>query len=178
MMIKSFLILILLSFFSSGILAQENNKNKKSEAELRVVNEEKAKKNEITFFQDAKTSIRDPFNLRDPFRRKREIIKGRKKKYGKLVDDSFSNLPTIDGLKLADIRIVGILLGKTRRAIAKSIGKDQKTQTFIIKEGMKIGENQAEVKAILPGGVVLVERIVSVYDQDEYLETILPISSE
>ena len=118
--------------------------------------------------------------MRDPFRRKKEIIKGKKKKYGKLTDNSFSNLPTIDGLKLEEIRIVGILLGKTRRAIAKRVqaGSAVGSQTFIIKEGMRIGENNAEVKAILPGGVVLVERIVSVYDQDEYLETILPIYSE
>lgn len=132
---------------------------------------------EITFFQDAKTTIRDPFNLRDPFKREKEAFVRKKKNYGKLVDSSFSNLPTIDGLKLSEIRIVGVLLGKTRRAIAKSTLRERKNQTYIIKEGMKIGENQAEVKAILPGGVVLLERIVSVYDQDEYLETILPIST-
>jgi hypothetical protein len=35
-----------------------------------------------------------------------------------------------------------------------------------------------DVKAILPGGIILVEKIRNVYDQDEYLETVLPVSSE
>lgn len=171
-MIKIQSYLLILIILVNPIFAQ-NNSDKASE-------KRKTKKDVVTFFQDANTSIRDPFNLRDPFRRKKEIIKGKKKKYGKLTDNSFSNLPTIDGLKLEEIRIVGILLGKTRRAIAKRVqaGSAVGSQTFIIKEGMRIGENNAEVKAILPGGVVLVERIVSVYDQDEYLETILPIYSE
>ena len=42
---------------------------------------------------------------------------------------------------------------------------------------MKISHGEAEVKAILPGGVVIVEKIKNIYDQDEYLETILPISN-
>jgi type IV pilus assembly protein PilP len=69
--------------------------------------------------------------------------------------------------------------GKERRAMAKLasngvVGSD----VFYLKEGMKIGPNSAEVKAILPGGVVLVEKIRNVYDQDEYLETVLPLSNE
>ena len=43
---------------------------------------------------------------------------------------------------------------------------------------MVIGENNAVIKAILPGGVVLVEKIKNVYEQDEYLETILTITPE
>ena len=47
---------------------------------------------------------------------------------------------------------------------------------YYIKEGMRIGTNSAEVKAILPGGIVLVEKIRNVYDLDEYLETVIPVS--
>jgi type IV pilus assembly protein PilP len=67
------------------------------------------------------------------------------------------------------------MIGKERRALAKVAGG---TDTFIIKEGMKLGQNGAEVKAILPGGIVLVEKIVNVYDQEEYLETVLPVSTD
>ena len=50
------------------------------------------------------------------------------------------------------------------------------TQVIIIKEGSKLGPDNAEVKAILPGGIILVEKIVNVYGQEEYLETVVPIS--
>lgn len=70
---------------------------------------------------------------------------------------------------------MGVLIGPERRAMARVSGAKD---SFIIKEGMHIGPNQAEVKAILPGGVILVEKIRNVYDQDEYLETVLPVSSE
>ncbi len=46
----------------------------------------------------------------------------------------------------------------------------------ILREGAKIGEDGAELKAIMPGGVILVEKIINVYGQEEYLETVIPIS--
>ena len=67
----------------------------------------------------------------------------------------------------------GFYVGENRRAIAQTIGNEG---SFLLKEGMKLGRNGAEVKAILPGGVVIVEKIVNIYDQEEYLETIIPIS--
>ena len=51
-------------------------------------------------------------------------------------------------------------------------------ETFILKEGMKLGENQAELKAILPGGIVVVEKLKDVYDKDEFIETLIPVSPE
>jgi type IV pilus assembly protein PilP len=42
---------------------------------------------------------------------------------------------------------------------------------------MVLGNNNAEIRAILPGGVVLVEKLINVYDQEEYLETILPLQT-
>ena len=48
---------------------------------------------------------------------------------------------------------------------------------MLLKEGRTLGKNRAEVRAILPGGVVLVEKITNVYEQDEYIETIIPITA-
>jgi type IV pilus assembly protein PilP len=92
----------------------------------------------------------------------------------------YSNqMDKIEDKPIESIRIVGVLVGKERRAMAKLMqGKTLGDRIYFIKEGMKIGSNGAEVKAILPGGIVLVEKIRNVYDQDEYLETVIPISSE
>lgn len=93
----------------------------------------------------------------------------------------FTNLPAIENVPLSKIRVVGILLGKERRAMAKIEGGGSGTQggeTFILKEGMKLGENQAELKAILPGGIVVVEKLKDVYDKDEFIETLIPVSPE
>lgn len=124
---------------------------------------------------------KDFADLRDPFKREYKKEQLIREKGGKmLINNKFSNLPTIESIKLDQIKIVGVLLGEKRRAMAKvvdssgvSIGKD----TYIIKEGMKLGLNKAEVKAIVPGGIVLVEKIRNIYDQDEYIETVIPISS-
>jgi len=135
----------------------------------------------LPIFKDGATSIKNPLDMRDPFKRKRRKIGVRSKTYGGfLKNNKYSNLPTINEFPLNKIRIVGVLLGKNRRAIAKVvIGQaNLSPETYIIKEGMVIGENDAEVRAIVPGGIVLVEKIRNVYDQDEYIETIIPVSSE
>lgn len=131
-------------------------------------------------FEKAKTKIVNPLDLRDPFKRKLKRLRSGKKGFNKkLRDGYFSNVPTIDNVPLDNIRIVGVLIGKERRAIAKlsAGGGEFSDESYILKEGMTLGENNAEIKAILPGGVVLVEKIRNVYDQDEYLETILPVIS-
>lgn len=130
-------------------------------------------------FQKARTKIVNPLELRDPFKRKLQRTRSGKKGVNrKLRDGFFSNVPTIDNVPLESIRIVGVLIGKQRRAIAKlAQGEDLSKESYILKEGMTLGENNAEIKAILPGGVVLVEKIRNVYDQDEYLETVLPVIS-
>lgn len=133
------------------------------------------------FFKDNKTTIKNPFELRDPFKRKRLKLKSRRKAYsGYLENNSYSNLPSINTTPLNQIRIIGVLLGKDRRAIAKILNGSGKLSddSFILKEGMKLGENESEIKAIVPGGIVLVEKIRNVYDQDEYIETIIPVSSD
>ncbi|MDC1173807.1 hypothetical protein OAT67_00295 [Bacteriovoracaceae bacterium] len=118
--------------------------------------------------------------MRDPFKRKDLKLKNDKRSYGGyLQNNSYSNLPTINRVKLESIRVIGILLGKDRRAMAKTISAMGKLSddTFILKEGMRLGENNAEIRAIVPGGVVLVEKITNVYDQDEYIETVIPVSN-
>jgi type IV pilus assembly protein PilP len=127
-----------------------------------------------------KTNIKNPLELRDPF--KREL---RKKRRGKKdypgTKSVFSNVPSIDATPLDRIKITGILIGKERRAVAKIIQDERgglSEESYILKEGMKLGENNAEIKAILPGGIVLVEKIRNVYDQDEYLETIIPVAAD
>lgn len=133
------------------------------------------------FFEGKKTTIKDPLKLRDPFKRKTKRIVSEEKKFGMLGEsNTFSNLPSIENVPLEKIRIVGILLGRENRAIAKIQSEVEKTtdETYMLKEGMRLGVNDAEIKAILPGGVVVVEKIRNVYDQDEYLETIIPVTSE
>jgi Tfp pilus assembly protein PilP len=126
------------------------------------------------FFKD-KTKIDNPFELRDPFKAPPTKAESTKKKQGFYKSELglYSNLEekTIDSIQ--DIRVVGVLIGKERRALVQvGSGKD----VIIIKEGMKIGQDEAELKAILPGGIVLVEKIINVYGQEEYLETVIPIS--
>lgn len=142
---------------------------------------------ELDFFGgESKTSIRNIQELRDPFRK--PVVKGRQKTIQRGPRTSFvENVPTIEGVPLNLIRVVGVLLGEERRAVAKVVNETDPNstiqaeeefgeETYILKEGMRIGENQAEIKAILPGGIVLVEKIRNIYDQDEYLETIIPLT--
>ncbi len=131
-------------------------------------------------FIHSNTYVKNPLDLRDPFKRKMSKRKSNQttqknglvtatRGFYKNYDDSIENKP------VEQMKIIGVMTGADRRAMAK-IGTSP--ETYILKEGMKIGPNQAEVKAILPGGIILVEKIRNVYDQDEYLETVLPVSSE
>lgn len=114
-------------------------------------------------------------NFRDPF--KRNLLKKTKKgKSRKVIQTYFSNKISVENIPIEDLKIVGVYLGKERRAIGLQLSKEDKAEPFIIKEGMKIGPDAVEVKAILPGGIVLVEKIINVYDEEEYLETIIPVS--
>ena len=140
----------------------------------------------------SKTFVKNPLELRDPFKRKinkkKGMIQGKTK-----IPGLYQNIDTnIENKSIESIRIVGVLIGDERRALARiskggagggpsggAGGKDSgDSPVFYLKEGMKVGPNGAEVKAIVPGGVVLVEKIRNVYDQDEYLETVIPVSSD
>lgn len=127
------------------------------------------------FFKD-KTEIKNPFTLRDPFKSViQDKVTKEKLKKGLLKDGIYTNVLSIDDAPLEDITIIGVIIGKNRRAIAR-VGESK--DSVILKEGMKIGADKAELKAILPGGIVLVEKIENVYGEKEYLETVIPISEE
>lgn len=143
----------------------------------------------LGLFDADEEQVKEAMKLRDPFKRPPVARTGKKTSILDGPKTSFTqNVPSIEGVPLRAIRIVGVLLGDERRAIAKVISGAMDSgsvidmesaplgeESYLLREGMKIGENNAEIKAILPGGIVLVEKIRSVYDQDEYLETIIPI---
>lgn len=155
-----FLIMILL-MGSYAVIAVEKNQSRGSD------------------FFSSKTRIRDPFSLRDPFKKPqmttaKESGSAGNNNDGFVVKEGvFTNMPSIEDVPIDDINIVGVLIGKERRALAtvKNGG-----EPVVLKEGMLLGKDKIEIKAIMPGGLVLVEKIVNVYGQDEYLETILPIT--
>jgi type IV pilus assembly protein PilP len=82
------------------------------------------------------------------------------------------NETSLEQLNLGALKVVGVLIGKERRALVTA----GSAKITILKEGMKIGPEMVELKAILPGGIVLVEKIVNVYGEEEFLETVIPIS--
>lgn len=127
------------------------------------------------FFRD-KSKIDKPFELRDPF--KVPVLKSDKSKskpgFTMSGKGQYTNIEENTVSRIEDIRVVGVLIGRERRAMV-STGKD-KGGIIILKEGMKIGDEGAELKAILPGGIILVEKMTNVYGQEEYLETVIPIS--
>ena len=129
------------------------------------------------FFKD-KTKIDNPFNLRDPFKAPVNKTEGKKSGRGFTVTGKgqYSNIgdTAYDQISVNSLKVVGVLIGKERRALVHA-GKDSKN-VIILKEGVKLGPENAELKAILPGGIVLVEKIVNVYGEEEYLETVIPIS--
>lgn len=120
------------------------------------------------------TTIEKPFELRDPFQA--PLIKKEKEESkikGKVATGVYNNIPQIGEIEIAKLQVVGVLIGKDRRAVVKVEGKPE---TFILKEGEILGENDAELRAIVPGGIILVEKIINVYGEEEYLETVIPIS--
>ncbi len=129
-------------------------------------------KRKASFFE-GKTELKNPFNLRDPFKKPSDKSKRKRSGYNKIGKDQYTNVSVPKNYSIKDIKVIGILLGPKRRAIAK-IGGDKAQK--ILSEGEKIG-SRTTLKAILPGGLVFVEKLVNVYGQEEYLETVVPISS-
>jgi Tfp pilus assembly protein PilP len=153
--------IIFLIFFSLSLSAQESENT------------------QYSLFK-SKTYVKNPLELRDPFKRKSNKKKSDTSvKIRTSTDGIYSNIRgSIESSPIESLRIIGIIVGPQRRAIAKIAGDTILDNVYYIKEGMKIGPNGAEVKAILPGGIVLVEKIRNVYDQDEYLETVIPVSND
>ena len=136
-----------------------------------------AHSSEMENFFKNKTKIENPFQLRDPFKppQTKSDSGAKSKGYEKSGKDQYSFVQQVDldQVNPMEIKLSGVLIGKERRAMAQVSGAKD---VLILKEGMKIGAQSAEVKAILPGGIILVEKIINVYGEDEFLETVIPIS--
>jgi Tfp pilus assembly protein PilP len=122
-----------------------------------------------------KTTIEDPFGLRDPFRAPMIRSDRRQGRSDKAVirDGAFTNINPVNVGNLDSLRVVGVMVGKERRALVKVDGREE---VMVLREGMRIGNDNAELKAIHPGGIIMVEKLVNVYGEEEYLETVIPIS--
>ena len=131
------------------------------------------------FFKD-KTNLENPLEIRDPFRApfvdRKSTGQSRNRNYQVTGQGQYSNIGVTPAseININDMRVVGVLIGKERRALVNASADSKKV--IILKEGMKIGNEGGELKAILPGGIIIVEKIVNVYGQEEYLETVIPIS--
>lgn len=124
------------------------------------------------------SKIKDPFNLRDPFKSplKRQTVKKRKTSKSNYTDGNTlrsGSRVNWSAIPLTSLTITGVIIGENRRAMV--ITPEAKT-VKILKEGMRVGPDKAILKAILPSGVIFVEKIVNVYGQEEYLETVIPLS--
>lgn len=119
------------------------------------------------------TNIENPFELRDPFQPPKLQTKGqseRKKRFSGIWD--YEQRLEQD-ISIDKIKITGVLIGKNRRVLIQTkAGK----KPFTFKEGETIGPSGPMIKAILPGGIILVEQIENIYGQPEYIETVIPIS--
>jgi hypothetical protein len=124
------------------------------------------------------SKIENPFLLRDPFKsplRKQTVKKRKTKGTGYREGNALVSGSRVlwSAISLSELDIVGVIVGENRRAMAKVSGNDK---IQVLKEGMEIGPDRAILKAVLPSGVIFVEKIVNVYGQEEYLETVIPIS--
>lgn len=122
-------------------------------------------------FKD-QTSIKDPISLRDPFQVPKFQSQGAKANKERFSGELDNQLKIEKTVNLDDIRIVGVLIGNERRVIL-NIAKEG---PYTLKENDAIGINGPVLKAILPGGVILVEQINNIYGEPEYIETVIPIS--
>lgn len=119
---------------------------------------------------DLKKRLKD---FRDPFKRNISVLRGKKVKASKKT--FFSNRTDPSNVNVQNLRVTGVFLGEKRRAIAQDTSKDN-GEPFVISEGMQLGQDKIKVAAILPGGIVLIEKVKNIYDEYEYLETIIPVS--
>jgi hypothetical protein len=105
-------------------------------------------------------------------REKVEILTEQKKNTVKK-NNIYSNELSGSELTLNNLMIVGVALGKKNRAIVKVKGK---TETYMMTEGDLIGPDQIKLKAVLPSGVIFVEKSTNIYGTQEYFETVLPVT--
>lgn len=125
-------------------------------------------------FKD-KTSIENPFDLRDPFKAplSKRVSEREADSNQKAIDGVYTNIAPMGEIDLSKLSIVGVIIGKERYALGRIEGRKD---TIKLIEGVHIGRDRAKLKAIHPGGIILVEKLVNVYGEEEFLETVIPIS--
>lgn len=119
------------------------------------------------------TDIEDPFSLRDPFQTPKMRSESSKKRAEMNSGILIEKNELSEDVDINTLIIVGVLIGKNRRALIKV---NNKTDVYTLKEGDTLGPNGPEIKAILAGGIILADKITNIYGQDEYIETAVPIS--
>lgn len=120
---------------------------------------------------DKYTTIPKPFELRDPFQ-KPSLKSKSKQRRDQGIKGVWNEEEKFNGnFDIDKIQITGLLIGKQRRVLIKINGKDYK-----FKEDESIGRGGPKIKAILPGGIILVEQVNNIYGEPEYIETVVPIS--
>lgn len=129
-----------------------------------------AKLDEI--FADRKDIIEKPFELRDPFQTPKFKSKDKERRQKEFNGKFERNVQKLDKqVSVENVEIVGVLIGKDRRVMIK-----EGSEVYTLREGEQLGIGGPEIKAILAGGIILVEQIVNIYDEPEYIETVIPIS--
>lgn len=118
------------------------------------------------------TSMEKPFELRDPFQAPKFKSASKQKREKEFSGNFERNVERLDKeVNVESVEIVGVLIGKKRRVMIQDSGK-----IYTLSEGEPLGLNGPEIKAILAGGIILVEQIVNIYGEPEYIETVIPIS--
>ena len=120
---------------------------------------------------DTHTSIPEPFKLRDPFQNPKFKSEKKEKREQRLSGVWNEERKLSQDVKLDSLDITGVLIGKNRRVLIK-VGD----VVYKFKEEDNIGPNGPKIKAILPGGIILVEQITNIYGEAEYIETAIPLS--
>jgi len=151
-------------------VSQNTEKNKAKEFGI--------KERTLPILENITTNIENPIDLRDPFKmpdieesKKKNLIQNRPYWVEDGVITNIGGDLDPSTVNIENLQITGILLGPERRATVK-IGENR----IVLKEGMLFGpQKDIELKAIMPAGVVFVEKIKNVYNQDEYIETIIPV---
>ena len=80
------------------------------------------------------TSIKEPFELRDPFRPAKIEIERGKTVVGKISSGVYSNIPVLGDIEIEEMLVVGVIIGKERRAFVRVKGKDNTTYTIKLRK--------------------------------------------
>lgn len=108
------------------------------------------------------TGIRDPFQ---PFARSTQ---------GELSEEKSSITDPLQKLTLSQIELVGVILGKEKRALIE----ESSGMGFIIKEGTLIGENSGIVTSILKEGVTVKQHFKDYMGRVNTREVILSLRKQ